>query len=145
MVYEKKYNIFYTDDDRDDQEVFREVIAEIDEDVNIFTQNNGAELLAMLHNPPPQPTVIFLDLNMPVKNGYDVLREIRRVDEMKGLPIIVFSTDGREEAVELTRSLGASLYIRKPEGYDELRRIMKTVLSIDWNTFKANGHYFYNN
>lgn len=144
MVDEKKYNIFYTDDDRDDQEVFREVVAEIDDEVHIFTQNNGAELIQALHNPPPSPHIIFLDLNMPVKNGYDVLRELRQEEKTKSLPVIVFSTDGRDESVELTRSLGATLYIRKPEDYNALRRILRNVLTIDWATFSAGGKYVFN-
>lgn len=144
MNTDSLYNIFYTDDDKDDQEVFREVMAEINQDIYIFTQNNGDELMDLLKNPPPKPHIVFLDLNMPVKNGYEVLREIRQVEKMKHLPVIIFSTSGDDQAVAETKKLGATLYIRKPEDYGQLKKILKNVLTIDWSTFKPNGHYVYN-
>ena len=75
-----QYTIFYTDDDPDDQDFFKEVVAEITPQHNIFTQNDGYELLEILQNPPPSPHIVFLDLNMPRKSGYQVLKEIREKD-----------------------------------------------------------------
>lgn len=139
------YNIFYTDDDADDQEVFREIIAEINEDIYIFTQNNGDELMELLKNPPPTPHIIFLDLNMPVKNGYDVLREIRQNKKFDSYPVIIFSTSTDEDAIELTRKLGANLYIPKPGSYNELKGILRQVLTIDWENYASrNNNYIYN-
>ncbi|MBS1585828.1 MAG: response regulator [Bacteroidetes bacterium] len=136
------YNIFYTDDDTDDQEVFREIVAEINEDILIFTQNNGEELMNVLRNPPPSAHLIFLDLNMPVKNGYDVLKEIRQSERLKNLPVIVFSTSNDVASIETTRSLGATLYINKPNSYNDLKKILRHILSIDWEMFKTAGTDF---
>jgi CheY-like chemotaxis protein len=139
---ESFYNIFYTDDDADDQEVFKEAIAEINEDIFIFTQNNGDELIEMLKNPPPRPRLIFLDLNMPVKNGYEVLKEIRQTEKTKHLPVIIFSTSSDDEAITFTKSLGATLYIPKPTSYAELKRTLREILSVNWDTYKPGDKNF---
>ncbi len=136
------YNIFYTDDDADDQEVFRDIVAEINEDIYIFTQSNGSELVDLLKNPPPSPHLIFLDLNMPVKNGYEVLREIRHQEGFKDYPVIIFSTSTDEETIALTKTLGATLYISKPGSYNDLKRILREVLAIDWEQYKPTNENF---
>ena len=70
---EDSVKIFYTDDDQDDQEIFIDAVNEISDSLQIVTQRNGDELIKMLKSRPPVPSIIFLDLNMPVKNGYEVL------------------------------------------------------------------------
>jgi len=142
VTSENLYNIFYTDDDADDQEVFREIVEEINDDIDIFTQNNGEELIDVLKNPPPRPQVVFLDLNMPVKNGYDTLKEIKAAEHLKDLPVVIFSTSNDLVSIELTRKLGATLYINKPTSYNEMKQILQHVLTIDWKTFKAEGKDF---
>src|ERR1700760_2899986 len=106
------YNIFYTDDDAEDQEVFKEIAAEINEDIYIFAQSNGDELLALLNSPPPSPHVVFLDLNMPGKNGYEVLKEVRKSEGFKDIPVVIFSTSDDEAAMEETKRLGATMYVQ---------------------------------
>lgn len=136
------YNIFYTDDDADDREVFKEVIAEINEDIFIFTQRDGDELMNMLKNPPPRPHLVFLDLNMPEKNGYEVLKEIRQTDKMKNLPVIIFSTSSDEDSINTTKTLGATLYVNKPNGYADLKKLLYQLLQIDWNEYKPKAEEF---
>ncbi|OJW84960.1 MAG: hypothetical protein BGO69_10475 [Bacteroidetes bacterium 46-16] len=136
------YNIFYTDDDADDQDIFREAVKEINEEIYIFTQNNGDELMAMLRNPPPSPHMVFLDLNMPVKNGFEVLRDIRRSERFRDMPIVIFSTSSERESIARTRELGATLYITKPESYQDLKKVLHDVLTIDWEAFKRDGKDF---
>lgn len=136
------YNIFYADDDIDDREVFKEIVNEINEEVLLFTQENGEELMQLLKSPPPTPHVIFLDLNMPVKNGYEVLKEIRNSERLKDYPIVVFSTANDTATIAEVKKLGASLYINKPGDYTDLYKILKHVLTIDWSTFKADGKDF---
>ena len=72
-----KYTIFYADDDLDDLEFFREIIENLDADVNLVTQQNGQEVLHALNNPPPNPHLLFLDINMPGMTGFDVLQKVR--------------------------------------------------------------------
>jgi CheY-like chemotaxis protein len=139
---EKKFNIFYADDDEEDQELFKNVVMEIEDSLNVVIQNNGNELISQLQSPPPAPDVIFLDLNMPVKNGYDALREIREDEKTKEVPVIIFSTSDDEKAIATSRLLGASMYIPKPTSLSSFRKMVRHALSINWDIFIPNENNF---
>ena len=124
--------IFYTDDDADDQFFFKEIVGEIQPQCAIYTQNDGIELLTVLQNPPPEPSLVFLDLNMPKKSGYEVLKELRETHKAKSVPVIIFSTSNDERAIETTKALGASMYVIKPTSYTDFKRLMRSVLALDW-------------
>lgn len=129
------YNIYYIDDDADDQEMFKNAVSAISDHVELTIRENGFELLTALNSTHSYPNVIFLDLNMPVKNGYEVLKEIRASEKIKNLPVIIFTTADHADAIEVARKLGASLYISKPSTFSSLKNIVKYVLSINWETF----------
>lgn len=130
-------NILYTDDDQEDQLMFLDAASEVSDKVRVYTQMNGDDLLKTLYNPPPSPLVIFLDLNMPVKNGFEVLKEIRATDDIKKVPVIIFTTSDNNNAIEITRELGATMYIPKPLTYTSLKLVIKHVISINWETFSC--------
>lgn len=134
--------IFYADDDRDDLDTFRDVIREINDHIDLHTHDHGEELLTALKNPPPVPSIIFLDLNMPRKNGFEVLQEIRGSAFFSNLPVVIVSTSDDEETIDRCRALGATLYIPKPTDYIELKRSVKHVLDMDWSLFKPNSDSF---
>lgn len=125
--------IFYADDDIDDLDFFREVADEINKPVSLFEQ--GDQLLERLHNPPPKASVIFLDLNMPIKSGFDVLKEIKSSASVNDIPVIILTTSTSPADIEMSKNLGANLYIRKPTNVGGLRKAINYVLSIDWNNF----------
>lgn len=136
--------IFYTDDDADDQEFFLDVIREIDGSHRVYTQSLGDELLNLLNEPPPQPDIVFLDLNMPVKNGLQVLREIRESSDFDHIPIVIFSTSQNEKVIEDCKRLGANLYLPKPSSYVDLKRIMSSLLSMDLHSAASSaGNFVY--
>lgn len=134
--------IFYTDDDDDDRFMFRDALRQVTDEYNLALQPNGIELLQMLENPPPYPYVLFLDLNMPVKNGYTVLREIREKAGLGDLPVIIFSTSSEAESINAARQLGANLYIPKPSTFDALKAAIRYALSIDWKSFSPTPETF---
>ena len=70
-------NILLVDDDADDQLLFRSALSQVDSQVNIQTASNGAVALKQMEIPPP-PDIIFLDLNMPVMNGYECLKALKK-------------------------------------------------------------------
>lgn len=140
-------NIFYMDDDQEDQLMFMDAASEVSNKVRVFTQMNGDDLMKVLYNSPPSPFVIFLDLNMPIKNGFEVLKEIRASDEIRKVPVIIFTTSDNKNAIETTRELGATMYIPKPMTYKSLKLVIKHILSINWETFsteKADFVYRFN-
>lgn len=137
-----KTSIFYADDDTDDLDFFKEVTTELNEPVSLFEQ--GSELLNSLQNPPPQPSVVFLDLNMPVKSGFDVLSEIRSTPSMVDLPVIILTTSINPSDVQSCKALGANLYMRKPTTVGALRKAIAYVMATDWKTFiPSDKEFFY--
>lgn len=134
--------IFYTDDDPEDLEFFIDALNDIGNHLNIVTQNNGKKLLDDLKNPPPNPQIIFLDLNMHGLTGFDVLKEVRSSKEYQNIPVIILSTSSDAIAIAKTMELGASYYITKPTDFQFLKKAIQHTLSINWSTFKANEQNF---
>lgn len=134
--------IFYTDDDRDDLEFFREIVDMIDDSVEVVTLRDGQELMNALHNPPPTPHCIFLDINMPGMNGFEALKQVRKSEQHKELPIVMFSTSGDNGTIQKSRELGASLFVQKSGMFDQLKRSIEHALNINWATFRANEQNF---
>jgi len=124
-------NIFLADDDEDDRFIFNEALKEIQMPTTLFTANDGEELMAALNsltgNPPD---VLFLDLNMPRKNGFQCLREIRQNRNLRSLRIIIFSTSYESDVIELLFKTGADHYIKKPTEFNELKNVIESVLKI---------------
>ncbi|HEU4496033.1 MAG TPA: response regulator, partial [Flavobacterium sp.] len=119
-----------------------EVTSELGEHLNLVTQNNGKKLLHALHNPPPNPHIVFLDLNMPGFSGFDVLQQLRKSEDFKNLPIVIFSTSSDEQTINKSRELGANYYIPKPTDFYMLKKTIQHTLNIDWKTFKASKENF---
>lgn len=127
--------IFYTDDDQEDVEFFREIVSDIDDSWNVVTQSGGEQLLHALDNPPPHPYVVFLDINMPGMTGFDVLKELRKNRQHKELPVVMFSTSKDIAAIEKSRLLGATYYMPKSGMFDQLKKSIEHVLGINWPSF----------
>lgn len=126
-------NIFLADDDEDDRLFFEEALKEVCDDAVLTVAENGDELMEILYRPPvPMPDVIFLDLNMPKKNGFECLAEIKKNGTLKDLPIIIFTTSLQEESIKKVYSQGANYYVRKPTDFRQLKLIVEKLLAIDW-------------
>lgn len=138
----KKCTIFYTDDDEDDQNFFLAAAAGISNSLKVTTLDDGDDLIHLLGNPPPLPDIIFLDLNMPRKNGFDVLKEIKQSVHTKNFPVIIFSTSDDLVSITKSRQLGASMYMRKPSSINNMKKVISHALSIQWDTFNSNGDNF---
>jgi CheY-like chemotaxis protein len=126
-------NIFLADDDEDDCMLFRDALNEVCTGSQLTVAANGVALMDILDLPPvPLPDVIFLDLNMPLKNGFQCLEEIKQDEKLKKLPVVIFSTTMQQEAVNKTYRDGANFYICKPSNYGQLKRTLEKVLAINW-------------
>jgi len=128
--------VLLADDDEDDRIFFREALEEIPLATSLHAVKDGIELLNVLH--PERinmPDVIFLDLNMPGRNGKECLGEIRTMDHLKELPVIIFSTSANHKDVEEAYLLGANLYLQKPSGYTLMVSQLEKVLRIEWKQF----------
>ncbi len=139
---QENFTILYTDDDIDDREFFMDAGREVSPSLTIATQSNAKELIELLRNPPPMPIILFLDLNMPIKNGYEVLKELKECQQTRHIPVIIFSTSNDATAIDTTRQLGANLYIPKPTTYSHLKEVIRHSISIDWDTFSPSSEEF---
>ncbi|MBN3583609.1 response regulator [Algoriphagus aestuarii] len=139
-----KLTIFYTDDDIDDLEFFKTIVKMITDKYAVVTHMNGKQLLHALDNPPPNPYLLFLDINMPGMNGIEVLQTLRNSEKHASLPIIMFSTTKDETIIEKTRALGANYFVPKAGNFKLLRESIEHTLNINWNSFIAdNSNYLY--
>ena len=134
--------IFYADDDPDDLEIFRDVVDSLEGRAQLYTYDGGQELIQALSNPPPIPELVFLDLNMPGKDGFQALAEIRKNSKFKQVPVIVFSTSDDSVSVERSRHLGANFYLRKPTCYQNFKKTIKNVLDLDFNANQSQSGFF---
>jgi CheY-like chemotaxis protein len=124
-------NILLADDDDDDRLLFTDVLNEISKETNLTFAHNGEHLMNVLRS-GSLPDVLFLDLNMPLKNGMECLDEIRRDRKLRDLPVVIFSTSAHPGTINKMYEIGAHLYIRKPNDFNSLRKVIQHVLNRDW-------------
>lgn len=126
----KKKIILLADDDTDDCMIFQEALSEVNIESELTITKDGQQLMETLDRTvPPPPDVIFLDLNMPRKNGMECLSEIRSTDKLKDIPVVIFSTSRNNHTVNQMYELGANYYICKPSDFSKLKNVLQTVLS----------------
>ncbi|MGQ7946858.1 response regulator [Flavobacterium sp. WC2509] len=131
--------ITLADDDEDDRLFFTDAFEEIKINTIVNTVNNGRELLNYLNLPDTiLPNILFLDLNMPILNGIECLKEIKLNDRFKDIVVAIYSTSSSDQDVEDTFVLGANIYIKKPSNFNNLKKILSDVVTINWQ-YHTNG------
>jgi CheY-like chemotaxis protein len=128
-------HILLADDDKDDSILFQDILDELPLSTHLTTVFNGEQLMQLLTETKEQlPDVLFLDLNMPRKNGFDCLSEIKGSEKLKLLSVIIFSTSYEPEVVSLLYKNGAQYYIRKPNTHAQLKRLIHQALILTEKT-----------
>src|SRR5690606_3331467 len=126
-------NVALVDDDKDDRFLFQEVIEEIKINTNLLLFTNGQEFMDYLtQGDMVNLHIIFLDLNMPVKNGIQCLEEIRSNNRFNDISVAIYSTSSSEADIEETFVKGANVYINKPNDFKNLKKTIEQVLRINW-------------
>ena len=130
----KEYSyIILADDDEDDRLFFTDAFSELKIQTKVDTFKDGVELMNYLNDPEAiLPNVLFLDLNMPKKNGIECLHEIKSDDRFKDIAIAIYSTSSSEEDIEETFVCGANIYIKKPSDFNTLKKVLSDVVTINW-------------
>ena len=128
-------DVLLADDDTDDCHFFKEALEELKLAIKLTTVHDGEKLMTWLENRvteggyPPLPNVLFLDLNMPRKNGFECLHEIKSSERLKQLPVIILSTSFEEGVVNLLYASGAQYFLRKPTDFSLFKKaIQQTVI-----------------
>lgn len=129
MNPDKSYTIFLADDDEDDTFLFQEALEQLPLSSSLVTAENGLELMKKLTSSQVAPDMIFLDMNMPVKNGLECLTELRATDTFKKTPVIILSTSVAGYLLESAYHAGANLYVQKPTSFSSLISILEKCLA----------------
>jgi CheY-like chemotaxis protein len=140
----KHLNILLADDDIDDCHFFNEALEVLPVDTKLKIVNDGIELMNYLaENTEHLPHVLFLDINMPRKNGFECLSEIRHHEQMKDLPVVMFSTSGERDKINILFKTGADIYIRKPSNFAQLVQVINHALPMAAENIFSNGKLKY--
>ena len=123
-------SIILADDDEDDRFVFKDVIREVDSTVRVEIVSNGLQLMNLLQHFAPD--LLFLDLEMPYKNGLECLVEIGSNPALQQLPVIVFSSTTRPANIQTAYEMGAHLFLIKETSFTEYTAAIKTILQLNW-------------
>lgn len=124
----KKIRIFYADDDADDCYFFEKAIIEAGWDADISIFNNGMKLVEELTIDPSFCNIIFMDINMPRRNGIDCLADIRRNTDWSAVPVFMISTSSSQTLKEKAINAGAQGYIQKPPNFTDLKEQLQQVI-----------------
>lgn len=125
------YNLLLADDDADDRMFFQEALDELTISTKLTTVNDGVQLMDYLKTHSLQlPELIFMDLNMPRKTGFDCLAEIKASESLRHIPIIVFSTSFDQRVVDNLYEDGANHYIRKPGEFSQFKEVISQALEL---------------
>ena len=123
-------NILIAEDDVDDFELLRDAIVDAGFSLIIERAENGEILLRILGLNIPD--ILFLDIQMPCKDGKQCLKEIRDNPRYDALPVIMYSSHSAKNDIEYCYRQRANLYTLKPSSYANLKRVIEHIFSIDW-------------
>lgn len=139
-------HIILAEDDIDDQNIFQIALQEIDSTISTEFVSNGKELLNLLQT--SKPDLLFLDLDMPYKNGLECLIEMKNEPELEKIPVIVFSSTTKPSNIQTAYEMGAHLFFIKPPVYTDYLSSIKAIFKLNWNDpdsvreqYCVNGRY----
>jgi len=123
-------NILIVDDDEDDRSIIVEILGELDKSIQHVSYEEGKDALDFLKgNHDALPDLIFLDLNMPMMDGKEFLKILKRDPVLMHIPVAIYTTSKLPQDVEETRILGASHFIVKPSNFQELKNEISDLLA----------------
>lgn len=124
--------ILLVDDDREDQFIFCDAMEMVDNAEPVHIETNGINALSYLSSLPHYqlPCVILADLNMPKMNGSELLRRLKANEQLKNIPVIIYTTSVNEMEKHACLALGAHDYITKPLGYNQSIEVARMIVKL---------------
>ena len=128
----RRIEILLVEDNPGDVRLLTEVMKESAVSNNLTVVANGVEALAFLRREgryagSPSPDLILLDLNLPGKNGCEVLAEVKADSRLRRIPVVVLTSSDAEEEVHRAYDLHANCFIAKPVGLDQFTRVVREI------------------
>jgi CheY-like chemotaxis protein len=139
-----KLNILLADDDKDDCKFFNDALKELPQSTQLTAVHDGEQLMNyLLENSENLPSVLFLDLNMPRKNGLECLSEIKHNKKLNDLPVVIFTTSYSQDTISMVFKNGAHVYIHKPNDFAKLKLVIQHGLSMAGEKIFSNSKIKY--
>jgi len=140
----KPLNILLSDDDIDDCNFFKKALDALPIHTNLIIVNDGDQLMNYLSEQSEKlPDVLFLDINMPRKNGFECLSDIKQNEKLKDLPVVMFSTSSSQDKIDILFKKGADMYVRKPSDFSQLVQVIHHALPMATENIFSNGKLKY--
>jgi len=129
-------SIVIIDDDEDQIELFSLMSQAAGLTHELVAFKSGAQALAYLKSPPELPSLILVDGSLPLMDGPETVRELRRLDTLELVPIVMFSTSNETGDLLAARRAGANSYVTKPLGEQAWRHTLGTLVAY-WSSCDA--------
>jgi len=131
-VAAKPVEILLVEDSEGDVGLIEEVFEDAKIRNNLHVVEDGEEAILFLRDEgqfsgSPRPDIILLDLNLPKKDGREVLEEIKGDNDLKNIPVVVLTTSKAEEDILRSYNLHANAYITKPVDFDQFIKVIKSI------------------
>ncbi len=128
----ERIQMLLIEDDPDDANLMSEVLRHMQTPTDLHVATDGEEAMHLLHREgrfasAPRPDVVLLDLNLPKKDGRQVLAEIKSDPKLRGIPVIVMTTSGADQDVLHAYDKHANAFVRKPVGYRALLDVVGAI------------------
>lgn len=122
------------EDNQGDVLLFRQALADHGVNAQLFVAPDGDEAIALIddidRSVVPCPELIVLDLNLPKKSGFDVLRRVKLSPKCREIPVIMFSSSDTQKERDEAIRLGAACYLKKPSDLEEFMKIGEQIKSV---------------
>ncbi|WP_354698380.1 Response regulator rcp1 [Paraconexibacter sp. AEG42_29] len=120
--------VLLVEDDPGDVLLIREAFADHKLNNTLLVASDGVEALELLRSPDTErPDLVLLDLNLPRKDGRDVLREVKADDALRSIPVVVLTTSDAEEDILRSYDLHANAYVTKPVDFDRFIEVVRQI------------------
>ncbi len=127
----RKHSIFIVDDDADDRASIHDAFVANKHHHDYVFMKNGDQLMGHFSDTTPRhPSLILLDLNMPGRDGRDILKEIKNNEQLRLIPIVVMTTSSSVKDRETSYRLGANCFVTKPDSYQELLSVTDSIAKL---------------
>lgn len=137
----EKPRVLLVEDNPGDIRLTQEALKESKMDIHLDVVTDGEQAVDFLmkrgkHTDSIRPHIIMLDLNLPKKNGIEVLKEIKAHDSLKKIPVIVLTTSDADHDISKAYSLHANCYILKPVDFDDFAKVIRLIEVFWFNTIQ---------
>jgi two-component system, chemotaxis family, response regulator Rcp1 len=136
--------VLLVEDNEGDVRLIKEAFNESKIDKTFAVAKDGEEALNYLykkgaHSASTRPDIILLDINLPKKNGFEVLNSIKNDPDLKRIPVIMLSSSSSEDHIAKSYDLNANCYVTKPVDFDEYTQVVKTIEDFWFQMVKLPG------